>query len=316
VPVDSLHRAVRAVPSGKWGVGVSGGADSVALLRLLLSRPDLHCHAIHLDHETRDGASGGDARFVADLCAELQVEVTLARRGELEATLHNLPTNRSARFRALRLGLFRATCATRDLQGVILAHHADDQAETIFQRLLRGSGPAGLTGMRPSTTVGRLTILRPLLAVPSFELRTLLTQQDQRWREDASNDSPAYQRNRVRAALRRHPALSAPLLELAGSMQSLTDWARAAAPTLGGTFATRELADLPDVLAHESARRWLVAQGAPYEDLSATVVRRLIDMARDAATPARRSFPGKLLVGRRRKEITARRAETARKRAG
>jgi hypothetical protein len=91
-------------------------------------------------------------------------------------------------------------------------------------------------------------------------------------------------------------------------MHSLTDWARAAAPTLGDTFRTRALADLPNVLAHESARSWLLAHGAPHEDLSATVLQRLIDMARDAATPARKSFPGNLLVCRRRKEITARRA--------
>jgi tRNA(Ile)-lysidine synthetase-like protein len=289
-------------------VGVSGGADSVALLKLLLQRPDLHCHAIHLDHQTRDGESAQDARFVVELCAAWGVELTLARRSDFEAALRGLPANRPARFRALRLALFRATCASLGLQGVLLAHHAADQAETILQRLLRGSGAAGLTGMRTIAKVGETTILRPLLAVSPADLRDFLIRQGQAWREDSSNVSPAYQRNRVRAALRRHPRVSWHLLDLGESMQALTAWARAASPTLGDAFQTRDLADLPDILAHESARRWLVAQGAPEGDVSATVLQRLVEMARDAATPARASFPGSLLVSRRRKEISARRA--------
>src|SRR6266536_852570 len=148
---DLLETTVAAVPGGAWAVGVSGGADSVALLALLRRRTDLRCHAVHLDHETRAGESAADARFVAELCANWGVNLTLARRGELERGAGEWPANRSARFRALRLELFRQACAAQQLRGVILAHHADDQAETILQRLLRGSGPAGLVGMWPQT---------------------------------------------------------------------------------------------------------------------------------------------------------------------
>jgi tRNA(Ile)-lysidine synthase len=296
---DLLETAVAAVPGGAWAVGVSGGADSVALLALLRRRADLRCHAVHLDHETRAGESAADARFVAELCAKWGISVTLARRSELETGAGEWPANRSARFRALRLELFRRTCAAQQLRGVILAHHADDQAETILQRLLRGSGPAGLMGMRPQTRVGGLTILRPLLGVRSAQLREFLQAQGDVWREDASNASPAYQRNRVRALLARNVSLAEVALEMGAAMSGLAAWAQACAPVLAETFAIGDLVNLPDVLAAEAARRWLAERGAPRGELSRAVLERLIEMARDAGTPPRRHFPGGLLVARR-----------------
>src|SRR5438034_1508222 len=134
-----------AVPAGAWAVAVSGGGDSVALLELLRHRGDLLLHVVHLDHETRGGESATDALFVGELAARWGLAFTIRRRSEIEpAIAARLPANRSARFRAARLELFRRVIAEHRLAGVILAHHADDQAETVVQRLLRGSGPAGL----------------------------------------------------------------------------------------------------------------------------------------------------------------------------
>ena len=268
-------------------------------MSLLRSRADVRCHGVHLDHETRGGASAADAQFVAGLCAAWRVPCTVARRSELEPGMTGLPENRSARFRALRLALFQQICAQHGLAGVILAHHADDQAETILQRLLRGSGPAGLAGMRSRTRVEGLTILRPLLEVGSAQLRQMLRARRQAWREDASNASPAYQRNRVRAVLSAHPAISRFLLEMGAAMDQWMRWARPGAPALAETFNVRELAGQPEALAQEAARQWLAARGAPREELSATVLGRLVEMARDAGTPPRRHFPGRLLVSRR-----------------
>jgi len=300
-PALTPATTIAAVPPGAWAVGVSGGADSVALLALLREarRADLHVHAVHFDHETRNGASADDAAFVRRLCAGWGVRCTVRSRSELEPTIDGLPVNRSARFRALRLALFREVCAAHDLAGVILAHHADDQAETVVQRLLRGAGgPAGLTGMRPRTTVGGLAILRPLLGVPSRDLRDWLGARGQPWREDASNASPDYQRNRVRAVLQARPSIADAARELAGAMADLNDWGRAAAPPLGEAFATRDLADIPDALATAAARQWLADRGAPRDELLPAVLSRLIDMARDAATPSRRHFPGGVLIAR------------------
>jgi tRNA(Ile)-lysidine synthetase-like protein len=297
---DFLQQAIARVPGGAWAVGVSGGADSVALLELLLGRADVRCHVVHLDHETRAGESAGDARFVVGLCDSLGVPCTVGTRTQIEARAGGLSRNTSARFRELRHWLFRDVCAAQGLRGVLLAHHADDQAETILQRLLRGSGPAGLAGMRFETCVGGLMILRPLLEVPAALLRDFLRSRKRAWREDASNASPEYQRNRVRAVLASQPQLAGALRELGRASEGLIGWAREAAPVLGETFAVCELAELPDVLANEAARGWLAVCGAPRDELSAAVLGRLVAMARDAATPPRVNFPGGLWVGRRR----------------
>src|SRR5205823_4177907 len=100
-------------------------------LALLRPRGDLRLHVVHLDHETRGGQSAEDAQFVGDLAREWGLAVTVARRGEIESAMGALPRNRSARHRALRLELFRRVVSEHKLRGVILAHHADDQAETV-----------------------------------------------------------------------------------------------------------------------------------------------------------------------------------------
>src|SRR5207249_9420705 len=98
--------------------------------------------------------------------------------------------------------------AQHQLRGVILAHHADDQAETVLQRLLRGSGPAGLTGMAREAVVNGVPIFRPLLGVPGQALREMLCAESIVWREDASNAQPRQQRNRVRTLLSANATLS------------------------------------------------------------------------------------------------------------
>jgi tRNA(Ile)-lysidine synthase len=303
MPTVLLENAISAVPPGRWAVGVSGGADSVALLALLRRRGDLQLHVVHLDHETRAGESADDAAFVSQFCASHAISCTLARRNEIEPFIKNLPNNRSARFRALRFTLFQSVCKAQNLQGVILAHHAADQAETIFQRLLRGSGPIGLSGMKSRARINGLTVLRPLLPIAPAALRDFLRAQAQPWREDASNTSPAYQRNRVRALLDQHPALVETLLETCQAMSALTTWIQTTAPALGEEFAAHDLEDCPEALATQAARRWLGERGVPRTELTPDVLLRLLEMARDAATPPRQYFPGGILVGRRKGKI-------------
>ena len=95
-----LATAIAAVAPGNWAVGVSGGADSVALLAMLHDRPYLRLYVVHLNHETRGPESEADAAFVAALAAEWNIPCTVARIGEL--ALPSAPRNRAARFRALR----------------------------------------------------------------------------------------------------------------------------------------------------------------------------------------------------------------------
>jgi tRNA(Ile)-lysidine synthase len=295
-----LPDAVASVPPGRWAVGVSGGADSVALLRLLRQRNDLTLHVVHLDHQTRGDASTADATFVADLAKQLNVTCTIARRADVERDIAHLPRNASARYRAARFALFRGEVESKKLDGVILAHHADDHAETILHRLLRGAGSTALAGMSPRATVSGVRVLRPLLKIPGADLRQYLRDIGQPWREDASNTSPRYLRNRLRPILAADPTLRDSLLALGERCARWKRWITTNAPRLENEFPVAELADCPPALARHAAARWLIARGAPPDQISQSVSDRLLEMATDAASPPRQHFPGALLVRRRR----------------
>jgi len=297
---------IESVPPGRWAAGVSGGADSVALLLLLADRPDLYLHVVHLDHQTRGAASAADAAFVVELAQRIGLACTIAGRDQIEPTLPRLPANPSARYRAARIALLRRVAGDDGLAGAILAHHADDQAETILLRLLRGFAFAGLCGMSSHRKVDGLVILRPLLAVRRRQLIDLLLQRGQAWREDASNQSDLYARNRIRKWLAQRPELVDPLLNLGESCRRLEQWVRRYAPQLGERFPAYRLANLPPILARESARQWLIGRGSPPDQLDHAVLARLATMAADAATAAVGQFPGGVTVGRRRGVISAR----------
>jgi len=299
-----LRDSVAAVPPGRWAVGVSGGADSVALLLVLKDRPDLSLHIAHMDHQTRQGESAADARFVAELAATLKLPCAIALRSGIEATLPNLAKNHSSRFRNARFEFFRQLVEKQDLQGILLAHHADDQAETVLMRLLRGAGPTGLGGIRLKSKVRGLKIMRPLLGVDSRDLREFLRSANQPWREDSSNQSDQYQRNVLRKWLKVRPDVRRSLLDLQARSRVLRSWLEGNAPVLADAFPATVLANLPLPIARHSACRWLMKQGAPANGLNDKTVDRLIEMASDAASPPRMDFPGQLGVRRRQGNIT------------
>jgi tRNA(Ile)-lysidine synthetase-like protein len=306
-PVDACD--LKTLAAGRWAVGVSGGADSVALLFLLLQNgPASSFHIAHLDHETRDGESTTDAHFVAELAHRLNVPCTIASRAEIESSLDRLHPNTSARFRIARHRLFERVVREQQLEGVILAHHADDQAETVLQRLLRGGASvSGLAGMSSRSKVGSLLIARPLLNVHRDQLRHFLCQLGQQWREDVSNESNVYLRNRLRRLLSAHPPLTNALLQLSTSCRAAREWQRQHIPPVPTALEAAELLSLPSPLQRELARLWLIANGVPKDRTDPNVVGQLIQMARDAAMPSRSHFPGKVLVRRSRGTFSAKR---------
>ncbi|HEX8912528.1 MAG TPA: tRNA lysidine(34) synthetase TilS [Humisphaera sp.] len=298
------------VPPGRWAVGVSGGADSVALLRLAAGRADVSLHVVHLNHQTRGGESDADAAFVNDLASRLGLPATVAARGDVEAGLSTaerdaLPANPSARYRALRHALFRSTVAVHALHGVLLAHHADDQAETVLLRLLRGSGYAALAGMAGRSAVGGLALVRPLLGVRRDALRAYLAAIGQPWREDASNAGDDYARNRARKAMAAAPGLTPALLAVAEACAALRDWTDRHAPALPDEFPAARLAGLPDVLATAAAAGWLRRQGVGGDAASPAHVAAVLSMCRDAASPSRHAAPDGVEVRRRRGSVSA-----------
>lgn len=294
-----LGSAIESIASGRYAIGVSGGADSIALLRLAHARRDLELHVVHLDHETRGGESTADGEFVVALARRLGLGVTRRLRSELEPEVAGLPVNRSARFRRLRLELYRRVVVEHGLSGVLLAHHADDQAETVMQRLLRGSGPLGLGGMYPMACVAGVVVYRPLLEVRREALREYLRGIGQPWREDASNQSDRYGRNRVRRLLGQMPELVELLLDLSARAQAFKAWVQSAAPKLEESFVVTAVQDYPPVLQDRALRWWLVERGCPPQRVAAEVVDRLGRMVNDAASAAQVQFPGNITVRRR-----------------
>lgn len=170
--------------------GVSGGADSVALLHLLLEQ-GVQVTAVHVNHGLRGDASDGDEAFVRQLCAGLNVPLVAYR-----ATPPENPGEDWAR--QVRYAFFRQAAEETGVRAIALAHHRDDQAETLLLHLLRGAGLTGLCAMQPDTAAEGLRILRPLLHLSRAELRAMLVSIGQDWREDASNADPRYLRNAIR----------------------------------------------------------------------------------------------------------------------
>lgn len=187
-------------PGARIGVAVSGGADSVALLHLLHNaRAELGIvlTVLHFDHGIRpDSASDGE--FVAALAARLGLECASgagAARAYAEATKSSLETAA----RELRLRFLAEARTAHRLDQVATAHTADDQAETVLMRLLRGTGSRGLAGIGTSTDAQG--IIRPLLWARHEELVGYLRGRGEPWREDPTNLDPAHTRNRIRHEL-------------------------------------------------------------------------------------------------------------------
>ncbi len=183
-------------PGMRLGVAVSGGADSVCLLHLLLelaAARDLHLTVLHLNHRLRGPESDADAAFVRDLALNLCLPAVL-RDSDVAA----IPGNLEQAARAARLAFFRQMIASGAVDRVAVGHTASDQAETVLYRFLRGSGSAGLAGVRPVTSSG---IIRPLLAIERSEVEHYLRHRHISWREDSTNTSPRFARNRIRHEL-------------------------------------------------------------------------------------------------------------------
>jgi len=202
--LDFIRQSRMATPGDRVGIAVSGGADSVALLRLLESLQHelgVTLLVIHFDHMLRGAESDRDASFVEELARARGLEFVSAREDvRAAATLHTGNIEETAR--QLRYWFFERILASQKATRVAVAHTADDQAETILARTIRGSGLTGLASIYPvvdSPSGG--TIVRPLLHIRRRELRDYLQGCGQEWREDASNADQTRLRARIRAQL-------------------------------------------------------------------------------------------------------------------
>lgn len=193
----------RLHPGMRIAVAVSGGADSVALLRTLAeAAPELGLvvSLAHVHHGIRGADADADAAFVQSLAERLGLKFFRRDVDTPAAALANRETIEEAA-RNLRYGWFRELLAAGEVEAVGTAHTFDDQAETVLQKLMRGAWTEGLSGIHPVLACPRGVILRPFLRVRRVEIEAWLKSIDQPWREDSSNRDEIYTRNRIRHSL-------------------------------------------------------------------------------------------------------------------
>lgn len=196
-------------PGTRLAVGLSGGADSVALLRALDARSaelGLVLHAAHLHHGLRGQEADADLVFCRELAATLGIPFHEARVDTAAEARANPGSGKTAETieeaaRRLRYAWFRDLMASEELDAVATAHTLDDQAETVLARFLRGAWTEGLAGIHPILEYAEGRILRPLLATTRAQVEEFLRALGQTWREDSSNRRLTYTRNRIRHQL-------------------------------------------------------------------------------------------------------------------
>ena len=182
-------------PSGRYLVALSGGADSVALFRMLL-RLGYKVEAVHCNFKLRGEESFRDEIFCENLCREHGVTFHTVHFDTAEyASLHKLSIEMAAR--ELRYNHFEKLRNDLDMDGICVAHHKDDNVETMLINLVRGTGLSGLTGMTPQNGY----ILRPLLTVSHTDLLEYLQELNQPYVTDSTNLTTDFTRNKIRLTL-------------------------------------------------------------------------------------------------------------------
>jgi tRNA(Ile)-lysidine synthase len=292
-------------PAQQVGVAVSGGADSVCLLCALLElapRWDLRLSVLHLDHGLRGEESRQDAEFVRDLAGRLGLPLSLRATPVAQS-----PDNLEQAAREARLSFFREAVSSGAVQRVATGHTRSDQAETVLFRFLRGSGTAGLAGIRPVTSDG---IVRPLIEVERSEVRQFLLQRGIAWREDSTNRSLQFARNRIRhellpqIACEWNPAIGETLANTADWALAEEAWWDAEIERLASLHITAVddagaillraplLAALPLAVARRLVRRAMELAKGDLRGIDFGHIRAVMDLARSTEGHGRLQAPG------------------------
>ena len=277
--------------------GVSGGADSVCLLHVLVrlrDELDLTVCAVHVHHGLRGAEADRDAAFVQALAAEWNVPCRVVHvdvRGyAAENGLSEEEAGRVLRYRALREEAQRLGPSAK----IAVGHQKEDQAETILHNLFRGAALKGLSGMAPLGRLGGVCVIRPLLDVSREEIRAYLTENGLSCCEDSTNDTADYTRNRIRRLLPAICGVNARAVDhilAAGERIAQADayfeeraaqiWAEAGVEQeerFGIPAAV--LNGLPQILAGYLARRMITLLTGSVKDITSVHTEQLCGLAR------------------------------------
>jgi tRNA(Ile)-lysidine synthase len=304
-------------------VGVSGGPDSMAMLHMLVALNNtagwkLRLHVAHLNHQLRAGEAEKDAAFVQAATDSLCLPSTIESRA-----IASMAEEESAGIEEIgrreRYAFLERVCLQTDSKIAAVGHHADDNAETILQRVLRGTGLRGLAGIprsRPASPNSSVRIIRPLLRMTRKALKTYLANEGIAYREDRTNASNEPMRNRIRNAIlpelenQVNPQVRDALTRLGEQAQWLEEYLR---ETVQRTFETliisrtdQELTLNADALARKSrivqtelVRLAYRSFGLGEQNLSFSHLISALDLVADTGSGRQTQLPGGMTITKR-----------------
>jgi len=332
----AIERQQLLIPGQGVVVGVSGGPDSLCLLhvlRQLTPALDLRVHVAHLNHGIRGDAANADAAFVARLAADWQLPVSVERVDvPALARAQKLALEEAAR--AARYAFLARVAVETGSHAVAVAHHADDQVETVLMHWLRGSGIAGLRGMLPAMPLSEyrlpgqepvepgpeaqpalrhpLRLIRPLLEVSRAEIEAYCTRHELHPRFDVSNLDTTYFRNRlrhelipyletynvnIRQVLRRSAAVMAADYDLLhGEMGAAWQQTLRTASDAAVTFDLPAWQSLPLSLKRSTLRRAIHRLRQGLRNINFVHVENAVEIASSGETGAQATLPQGLML--------------------
>lgn len=294
--IQTIRRQNLLVPGMHVLVGVSGGADSVALLsvlRELAPRWKLRLSVAHLNHGIRGRAANEDAAFVAQLARGWKLPL-IAGRANVPALARRRGISLEMAGRSARYAFFAKVARLHRCDAVATAHTADDQVETVLLNFSRGAGAAGLAGIPYIGRHGALRVIRPLRDMDRKSIEIYLRRRRLVWREDATNADPMFLRNRVRHDVLPYleaglnPGIRQAILRAGEILGRENDWlnaltdelfAQCALPGSDGMLDAKRLAALPVAARRRILRRWLETRNP--EAASFDTIERLDDLVTD-----------------------------------
>ncbi len=290
-------------PGGRVGVAVSGGADSICLLHLLAGLAPawgLRLTVLHLNHRLRGRESDTDEQFVAGAARRLGLPFVIS-----QADFSGVAGNLEQEARRARIAFFRRLMGQGLIDRVAAGHTRSDQAETVLFRLLRGAGTAGLAGIRPVTAWG---LVRPLIDIERADVDAWLRRRNLRWREDSTNASPRFARNRIRRDLlpqlerEWNPAIADTLASMASWAQAEEAYWEGQLDRLGPEIFVKEegalllsaaaLAALPEAVLRRLLRRAIQHIRGGLDAIDFRHVQRIAELAVAQAGTGRVQLPG------------------------
>ena len=308
--LDHLKRWPWPFPAGAPVViGVSGGVDSMVLADAMARLRVGSLVVAHVHHGLRGSEADDDEALVRDWAASHGCAFE-STRAAVAARAREARESLETAGRALRRAFFREVAGRHGASHVVLAHHADDQAETLLMNLVRGAGTHGLSGMRPVASWRGLWLVRPLLGLWRAEIEAWARSERLVWREDASNRSAEHWRNRVRHGVlpALEQAVGRPIrdvlrrtAELAAAdddaLEAISEQAFVHARLPDGALSVPAVRDLNPAIARRVLRAWLREQSVP--DVGFEQVEAVRLMAHASGRPASCNLGGARRVRRR-----------------